>query len=292
MIIVNLKGGLGNQMFQVALAYSLSKDLKTEYLFDTSSFTFDHLRNFELNLFHLGYKIAKVGDVEKVKKSKFFISDRIKRKLFKIEIPYFRQSIIIESTFLFDKNLFKIKSNCYLDGYFQTEKYFLKYKKDLIALFQIKEEPNAYYSEIIDVIKNKECVSIHIRRGDYVVSSEANSFHGLISLKYYKSAIDEIKSKIENPYFVIISDDIDWCKLEFSFLECLFVENGRGNDYEDLRLMKYCKHNIIANSSFSWWGAWLNENPDKIVIAPKQWFLNEQFQSQTEDLKPSSWIQL
>lgn len=293
MIIVNLKGGLGNQMFQFAMGYSVAMLLRTDYLFDSSSFKYDQLRNIELEeVFNVEAPIATDELIQKIKLFNPPIIERIKRKIFNKEIPYYKKSFITEVNFSYDKNLKNISKDCYLDGYFQSEKYFEEYQKDINLLFQFKNPPNLYYSDIFKLIEEKESVSIHIRRGDYVANPEANSFHGLTTLEYYKQAIDLVSKKIKHPFFIVISDDIEWCKTEFDFVDCFFVENGRGKDYEDLRLMTKCQHNIIANSSFSWWGAWLNQNPEKIVIAPKIWFLNEEFQSQTQDLKPKTWIQL
>lgn len=292
MIIVKLKGGLGNQMFQYAFGYSISKDLKTRFLIDISSFENDSIRKYELSIFDLKNQISSKQDFEDVLFSKSKLFDLINLKILRRLLPYYKLKIVNELKFSYDENLKKISSNTILEGYFQSEKYFSKYRKELLKLFEITISPNLYYKNLLDLVQNNHSVSIHIRRGDYVSNSQTNVFHGLVSMEYYKNAISIINEEIKSPLFIIISDDIDWCKHEFNFIDAVYVNNNMGMDYEDLRLMQNCKHNIIANSSFSWWGAWLNKNPNKIVIAPKKWFNSIEYQKQTIDLIPETWMKI
>jgi len=138
----------------------------------------------------------------------------------------------------------------------------------------------------------KESISLHIRRGDYVSNVYTNSVHGTCSLDYYQQAVTLLESKLNNPHFFIFSDDLAWAKEHLSFIENVtFVElDVNIPDHDEMFLMSQCLHHIIANSSFSWWGAWLNKNLDKIVIAPKRWFIDETYN--TSDLIPDAWIRL
>ena len=135
-------------------------------------------------------------------------------------------------------------------------------------------------------------VSLHIRRGDYVSNPVTNNYHGTCSLAYYKKAVLLLKEKIENPSFFIFSDDLLWARENLDFInDMTFIDLDKSiPDHEEMHLMSQCKHNIIANSSFSWWGAWLNENSDKIVIAPKKWFSDNTIN--TEDLIPAKWMRI
>jgi len=296
MIIIRLTGGLGNQMFQYALARHLSIIKKTECLIDITPYNWDKLRVFELNdIFSHKIKIADSKDIEKLlKKHKYSLLNRIKRKILGGDFPYYLHSTVKEKHFRFDKNILKVSANSILVGHWQSEKYFLSIKNQIIEYFSFAKEANIYYSQIIKSLSKMEnTVSIHVRRSDYLNDKTTLAFHGLCSLEYYENAISYMNSKISQPFYIVISDDIEFCKNNFQNIDNkLFIENNMGADYEDLRLMNLCKHNIIANSSFSWWGAWLNQNPDKIVIAPKQWFANEEMQAQTQDLIPESWIRM
>jgi len=152
-------------------------------------------------------------------------------------------------------------------------------------------KPGNLYKNNEQKIKEKNSVSLHIRRGDYLTMQKAIDTIGVCPLDYYDKAIREITRKIKNPTFFIFSDDINWVKENLKTNSpTIFVSGGKLKDYEELILMSKCKHNIIANSSFSWWGAWLNNNPNKIVIAPKKWFKDTS--KNTRDLIPESWLKL
>lgn len=139
-------------------------------------------------------------------------------------------------------------------------------------------------------IKNSNSVSLHIRRGDYVALSKSKKGHALCPISYYKKAIENIAQKIHNPRFFIFSDDIQWVKENLAIkYNAEYIDFNRDYPERDIILMKHCKHNIIANSSFSWWGAWLNENPNKIVIAPKRWMNNLE---SSDDLIEPNWIKI
>lgn len=271
MVLVRVSGGLGNQMFQYAIAKSIAKKNNDIFKLDISFYSNQKLRKFELNEFDTIINFASRKEIiEFAGNENIFF--KIKRKLgFIMKRPksYFPEK---EAT-IFDESVFNYSENIYLDGYWQNSKFFNNIRSELIEDFsfvgQISNSANIYLNKI----KAKQSVSIHIRRGDYVSNQKANSIHGVTSLEYYKKAIEFILKKIENPYFFIFSDDINWCKNNFEFLENKEFIDNTNNAFEDLELMKNCKHNIIANSTFSWWGAWLNQNDKKIVISPKIWWV-------------------
>jgi Glycosyl transferase family 11 len=178
-----------------------------------------------------------------------------------------------------------------LDGYWQSEKYFIDCSKLIRKDFTFKNELDSYNLKLKSKIDKTNSVSIHIRRGDYVNNLNTNATHGLCSIDYYIKAVNYITERIESPYFFVFSDDIEWAKKNIMLnFPCQFISHNIGSkSYLDMQLMSLCKHNVIANSSFSWWGAWLNSNDNKIVIAPRKWFA---VNTDICDLIPSNWISL
>jgi hypothetical protein len=273
MVIVQLIGGLGNQLFQYAAAKSLAIEKKKKLRIDISQFGSYKLHNYALNHFNITSNIYK-------KPNKY---------LRKITSFFYKNIRYKEVGFGYNKDLIQIDGAAvFLVGYFQSEKYFLKYEKEIRKDFEIITPLKKITKETIEQIQKVNSVSIHIRRGDYLI----NPMHNTNKEYYYEKALEIIENRIENPVFFVFSDDMDWVKLNFSTKrETVFIDfNDALTNFEDLKLMSSCKHNIIANSSFSWWGAWLNQNPDKIVIAPKQWFNDDSIYS--EDIIPTSWIKI
>jgi hypothetical protein len=290
MIVTRLKGGLGNQMFQYAIARKLSVMFNTDVVLDTNFFSNQKLRRYGLSNFKLRQRF--ITDHQR-KIFGLLTQHGIERLYYKILIKIYDPVYILENQFNYDVNVFqKARRNTYLDGYWQTEKYFYDIRNILLEDFSFKIQPTNKNLEFLKLIKSVNSVSIHIRRGDYVWNEKTHNFHGTCDIEYYYNAIELIAKKIGNPVLFIFSDDIQWVKQNFkSSFEYHIVDINNGNaDHEDLRLMSLCKHNIIANSSFSWWGAWLNTNKSKIVIAPKKWFaLNDINYS---DVIPENWIKL
>lgn len=315
-IISRISHGLGNQMFQYAIGLALSSRNNAELLLDVSFFQNNHStavkRNFFLKNFNISGNIAEKSDIFSIglpdmENNDFF--GKVKRKIFRIGEyfkPINKKKFVIEPYFHFCPDILKIKNSCYLSGDWQSEKYFSskggysingdhsnsgeKNIEDIIRKkFTLKNKPTEKTKNLINKAKVCDSISIHIRRGDYISSPKTNQFHGACTPDYYKTAIKYIAKNVKNPVFFIFSDDIDWAKDNFkSDYPIYFVSNKIIPDYEELIIMSKCKHNIIANSSFSWWGAWLNENKDKIVIAPKEWFKVKNIN--TSDLIPKSWI--
>lgn len=287
MIISRLIGGLGNQMFQYAVGRSLAIANSCELKLDVSGFENYTLHNgYELDIFNIKAGIANSKEVSRLVSKQSRLMRFVFRKL-KIK----KSTHFLEKSFTFDHNLFDAKPPVYLDGYWQSYKYFESIEPQLKQEFSLKNSISRLNLDISEQISSVNAVSVHIRRGDYVSNKHTNSVHGLCSLDYYRAAIQTITERVENPFFFIFSDDIAWIKDNLTTnSDTVYVDHNSGKQsYNDMYLMSLCQHHIIANSSFSWWGAWLGANAKKIVIAPKQWFVND---TVTNDLIPKSWLRL
>ena len=285
MIIIKLNGGLGNQLFQYSLGRKLSIKNNDIFKLDLSGFTKDNPRSYSLGHFNIVENLAKKEDVAKFNKKGL-------SKLFEKIKPYYKKSVIKYKGYDFDQNILKLSGNFYLDGYWQSEKYFQDIENTIRKEITLKEPLPSKYYELINAIKNSDSVSVHIRRGDYVANKKFSKIYNSLDEKYYQRAIKFIAERISDPRFFIFSDDIEWAKrnLDIPYPKIFVSGENEMKDYEELILMSLCKHNIIANSSFGWWGAWLNKNPDKIVISPDKWFNNET--DSAKDLIPQNWIRL
>lgn len=296
MLIVNLIGGLGNQMFQYAFGQSQSLNKHQLVKYDTfelldhapkKNFTY---RDFELGIFKAEVQIASLKEVSLFKHHSKNLAERISyggvRWLRQAKTYYEKQN------FCYDPDVLKMGNNTYFSGYWQTEIYFRDYESRIRKNFEFRYEPAGLNASLAKLITAQNAVSVHIRRGDYVSDSIANQVHGTCSPAYYEKAVEYIISKVANPTLYIFSDEPEWVRQHMSFAApATYVAHNHGaNSYEDMRLMSLCKHNIIANSSFSWWGAWLNKNPDKCVVAPSRWMTTEQAES--SNLIPHNWVRL
>lgn len=293
MVIVNLIGGLGNQLFQYAAGRSLSIAHQTNLKLDISGFEEYKLRTYGLDpfcvqeVFASPVEIANVTGSSKKGLSRFVFRARERLK------PHFRRVVFSEPHFRpFNPDIFKTPTNVYLNGYWQSEKYFADIKDIIRREFTLKYEPDSYNREMIKRISSANSVSIHIRRGDYVSNPVTNRIHGTCTLDYYERCVSLISRKIDKPEFFVFSDDPDWAadNLRLDYPAVIVTHNGVIKAHEDLRLMSSCKHNILANSSFSWWAAWLNPNPDKMVYVPQQWF--KRVDVHTRDLILNDWIKV
>ena len=290
MIIVRVTGGLGNQMFQYAMYKSLEKKGKLVKL-DSKSF-------YETKKEHNGYELERIFDIKPNKPTKEdlekFDENNIST-LFKIKRKLFGDKKFVYDTkeYVFNKDVYKLK-NTYLNGYWQSIKYFEGIENDIKKDFRFKNQLDNKNLEILNEIENSNSISIHIRRGDYMSPENYNMYGCIATPTYYKKAIKVIEEKVENPTFFVFSNDMDWVKKNIQINSRVFyidINSGNGS-YKDMQLMSNCKHNIIANSSFSWWGAWLNENKNKIVIAPKKWINREDVDSDKIELFCEGWTLL
>jgi hypothetical protein len=288
MIIVNLTGGLGNQLFQYAFGKYLAISNNAILKLDVSSYENYEWHDYSLSPFCIDEIFAAPEECNNYKGFGLNIFQRLYRKI--IGVNY----LLVEDNFKFNPD-YKIKTGpIYLNGYWQSENYFKEIESELRNNFKFKIPPSFENSELIKKMRQENAVSLHIRRGNYVNVNHVNEIHGTSSLEYYNQAVKIISTKVLNPIFYIFSDDISWAKKNLNLdFETIFVDiNDAKSDYEDLRLMSTCKHNITANSTFSWWGAWLNTNSNKIVIAPKIWFNDKQLNNQTDYLIPAGWLRI
>lgn len=279
-------------MFQYATGRQLANIKKTNLVLATYDISGLEKRYYELDKFPL---IVELGGSSTVNKFMNINSkNRLATSFRYYKNKFFGRKIYNEPSFRFNSDIFKIKEkDILLIGYWQTEKYFKNIREELIRDFTFPHFSNVKNIELSEKIMYSESVAIHVRRGDYASIKQVNNFHGLCSLEYYKGAIEQLKTIKDNLSFYVFSDDSDWCKDNLLIENTTFIDwNGGKNSFRDMQLMSLCKHNIIANSSFSWWGAWLNQNNDKIVIAPKRWFADDRQNNETEDLIPNSWIRL
>jgi hypothetical protein len=295
MIIALLKGGLGNQMFQYAFGRFLSLKNKTPLKLDLSflkdrshkdNFTY---RDFELDRFNIEVSIASENEIRKFEKAKQ--KKKLSHMAFYFPVPFIN-AYLREPHFHFFQQALNAPENSYIDGYWQSEKYFYKIRERLINEFTPLKPLSAQSENLKNEIISNQSVSIHVRRTDYVTDRIISSYHSACSEKYYYDAIKIIEQKISNPKFYIFSDELEWfqnnVKINFPVE---YVKNNTGlSSYQDQHLMSLCKHNIIANSSFSWWAAWLNANSGKTIIAPENWFVDKS--RITSDLLPESWIKI
>lgn len=286
MIYVRLMGGLGNQMFQYAFASALSKRFGVNFALDTfflessrSSIGFTK-RDFELGVFNIQGKLTRINIDSKWRK--FFF-----RSMKGFDF-FFEESFSYSN----DVSCKKPDLKTFYIGYFQSEKYFLDFSDEIRKELSFSSLPNVETQKLANEMeKNDRSVSLHFRRGDYVSNKDVQNFHGVCDLEYYKKAVSLV-SDID-PHLYIFSDDLKWVKENFlTEFKTTYVDiNNKPKDsYGDMFLMSKAYHNIIANSSFSWWGAWLNNNPGKKVIAPSRWFATTDVD--TSDVLPEGWIKL
>jgi hypothetical protein len=289
MVVVVLQGGLGNQLFQYAAAKALAVKRRTEVYIDSRTLELDGnntKRKYELGAFNIKSRFATLRMIHDIEYPSGI--RKWKRKM----MPSYKKGIYNEPYYHYDRFFLMASSATIVRGYLQSQRYF-GFISDIIRdEFLIVGKLSEKTIALGKHIAHSNSVSIHIRRGDYISNKETGKFHGCCSLEYYEKAIHIIASKAHSTEFFIFSDDMEWARqnLKIDFPTTFVDHNGEPQAYEDLYLMSLCKHNIIANSSFSWWGAWLNKNPGKVVVAPARWF-NES-NADTKDLLPEEWLKV
>ena len=269
MIYCNLKGGLGNIIFQIIATKSFAKDRNVECSFPNLHILLTHLNEETHNNPSLKHSFEYLEKLDLIK--------NLNTMGPQTGVPTFSFGFDYYGVNLPDDNFF-------VDGFFQSEKFFAHNRKHILEWLKIPENIKQTIDEKYNHILDKQTTSIHVRRGDYLRFSH---YHFVQPLEYFLECIDMLKNETE--LFVIFSDDIEWCKNEIKLPNCVYIENEK--DYIELYLMSLCKNNIISNSSFSWWGAWLNNNENKKVIGPTRWF-GPSCGLPTKDILPDSWIKI
>lgn len=296
MIVIRIYEGLGNQMFEYAYAYALNKRriYKNNVYIDTRDIIANKLDakriyrpitidQFQLSLPKASSKILKKW--EYIENSS--IMQKATYQLSKWGL--WKYKIMVESDYNYNKCYCKPNDNLYIMGWFQHSEYFNNVRSELLSEFTLKQKfviPN----NLQEYMKNYEVVSLHVRRGDYVSNRSARKVMYICKEEYYKAAVEYIQTYIRNVFLFIFTDDVEWVKrrLTFPFPSIVISKHYGFTDAQELILMSKCKHNIIANSTFSWWAAWLNTNQDKIVIAPKRWFVDKK----RKNIAMKEWVTL
>jgi hypothetical protein len=284
-ITTRLIGGLGNQMFQYAAGRSLSLRLNFPLQLDASELNKQTYREFGLHAFQIDATLRAQAQPKKVHGLLRFAKWTGISTSTPIERTY------KEPHFHFDPGFLTLHSPCTLEGYWQSEKYFSEHAKTIREEFTPKDRSPAI--QAIEQELQAQCaVSVHIRRGDYIANAHTAQYHGSCQISYYQKAMDHIKGIHPESLFYIFSDDPEWVKKSFPQHHTWNLIESESNQapWIDMWLMSRCKHHIIANSSYSWWGAWLNQSTTKSVIAPKKWFNDSP--NDTRDLIPPTWMQL
>lgn len=293
MIVVKIWEGLGNQLFQYAYAKALQLRQHERVYLDFSAYS---NRSYNPTRTYRSQQLSRfritLTEYKNLNKYYFFLDEKnllnqcIKYMSEREMFPY---KYFSEKNVAFKQELLQINGNYYLQGWFQNEKYFKDYEDIIRKEFRLKDKIKIG-NDIKEVLKKPNTVAVHIRRGDY-------KKHGsMLPMEYYDKAMERINSLINNPLFCIFSDEIEWVEKNMKFPgKCFYVnKNHQLTNYEELIVMSHCQHDIIANSTYSWWGAWLNSNKDKIVIGPREWFLSKS-KSNTNvglNIMPENWIRL
>lgn len=294
MVIVRLAGGLGNQLFQYAAARQMAHRLQTTLKLDLSYYATQQLRRYSLSPFAIQETFATATELAEVRGKGRHKLDKLLLRIRQNLKLFYRWTVIRESHVMpVNGRLWTETGDIYLDGYWQSEQYFLDIESLIRREFSLKTTPDPYSQEIAAQITGAQAVSIHVRRGDYVADERTNRQHGTCSLDYYQSCVKEISQRVERPSFFIFSDDPAWARENLRFPHPITIvsrEDGGLQDVAELRLMSLCQHHIIANSSFSWWGAWLNPDPQKLVFAPQKWYRDPR--RDNADIIPNDWIKI
>ncbi len=293
MIIVQLLGGLGNQMFQYATGRRLAHAHNSVLKLDISAFNqrrFVTDRKYALSPFNIQSQIASIDEIEALTlwpaaKTVNFFPHLFRR------FPWRPPTYIHCFEVPFQSHILNLPDGVYLEGYWQSEKYFKDIAQILRQELTLKGQPAGENLDWVQRIQSCSSVSVHVRRRDFLMDTNTHQTHGVCSLDYYERAVHKVDEVVKSPVFFVFSDDHRWAKenLRIPF-PANFIDNNQQRHEEDFRLMNLCRHHILANSSFSWWSAWLNPNPDKIVIAPWPWFKDLKYD--IRDILPDDWFKV
>ncbi len=283
MNIIWIDGGLGNQMFQYALALKQQQMGKTVKI-DVTKYATHHWHNdFELDrVFGLDCSFASPQEIKKLGYLKANRWTELLRRT-----PFKKNTVYTHEEYTYDSHVLDL-DGYYIEGYWQSEKYFSDVEEVIRKNYHFPEFRENWQKELAQSMEEAHSVSVHIRRGDYL---DYPLLNGICTLDYYRNAMNIFRTRYNgNVRFYIFTNDFEWTKEQFTDEDCYFVQGNTGKEsYRDMQLMSLCEHNIIANSSFSWWGAWLNANKEKTVIAPERWINLEE---DTSAVVPENWMKM
>lgn len=290
MIIVKMWEGLGNQLFQYAFARALQIRTGQNVFIDTNNADRGRKERYTKRYYELdNFKITLPSCIKQPLKGLCLLyNTEVWQKLSKTDIIFKMPGMKYyeEDTVAYKEELLSVEGNVYFKGWFQNELYFRDYAEVLRKEFFPKKKIRISL-ELRQIFEQMETVSVHIRRGDYKRN------RCMLSLTYYEQAIELMKYYLNSPYFIIFSDEPGWVKtnLKLNGGHKIICKDDGFKDYEEMLLMSRCQHNIIANSTFSWWAAWLNQNKNKIVVGPKIWF-PEFAKNRGINIMPDDWLKL
>lgn len=293
MLILRLQGGLGNILFQYALARHLSLKNGLELKYDVRSYLTNPLGDysFSLEAFQIDIK-NRLASPEEIARAEHYRWKPGKFWVWYNRLIADRKRYVDERQFHFEPWILTVKDPMYLTGWWQTEKYFVESRQALLEDLRVRQPLTGKNKEVAERMAGVDAVSVHIRRLDYVNNPKTKEYHGELTQEYYDRALAKIAETVANPVLFVFSDDVAWVKEHMSFpYEAVYIDWNGPEPHEDIRLMSLCKHNIIANSTLGWWGAWLNDHPGKIVVAPQRWFANAP-KCDTRDIIPEGWVKL
>jgi len=306
MIITKLHGGLGNQLFQYAIGRQLAIRNSSELKLDISPFRDYKLHKYAIHHFNVNATLATESEVAAYRALR---NPPLGSRAFAALSRFFHsltgqpacvtptalihahrsRRYVVEGPLIFQPQIPDLPDNTYLDGYWQDERYFRDIASTIRHEFTVNTPPTPENVDLAQMIASVESVSVHVRRADYVTNPSTMAFHGVCRQSYYATCVSSVLHRVPNAHFFVFSDDPAWAKAHLALGgPATFVSaNNADSNYEDLRLMSLCHHHITANSSFSWWGAWLNTRPDKIVLCPENWLVNKQ--SGLQEIAPPAW---
>ncbi len=293
MVIVRLMGGLGNQMFQYAAARRIALAHNVPLKLDVSWFAGQPDRAYGLHALNIQEAFATPEELRQITgpstRGIGTLAFRFRRRL---KLGYRWTRIHERGLSPCDRRVLEARERTYLDGYWQSEKYFSDVADTIRREFAINVPAEARSREITDQMATTQSVSVHIRRGDYVTDQKKSRVRSVCTPDYYRRCVAHVAERLVHPHLFLFSDDPDWvaANLRFDYPTTLVSRAPARRDYEDLRLMSACRHHIIANSSFSWWGAWLNPSRDKLVLAPRRWMNDPRVDDR--DVLPQTWIRM
>jgi hypothetical protein len=280
MIIATLIGGLGNQMFQYAAGRALALRTGARLVLDLGWLenTQPHVtpRSYELGCFQIQAELRSIYPRTNIERL---------RELVRLSPRIWRE----QRMYGFDPRTLELPGRVRLIGYWPSERYFADQADQLREDFRFVEPLDDRSREVAGEIEATNSVSVHVRRGDYVENPATEAFHGVLSAEYYRAATERIFESIASPHFFVFSDDPAWCHTNLALGgSTTYVDHNGARGSADLRLMSLCAHHIVANSSFSWWGAWLNPRADKLVVLPKRWITSATID--TSAVVPDGWV--
>jgi hypothetical protein len=291
-IIVRIIGGLGNQMFQYAFGRRLADALSVPLRLDITPFRTYDKRRYELGGLRIEENFASDREIRLALRGRF---PRVRSRAGRV-FPSLADGpgrLVAERGFGFDPALLDLHDGAYLEGYWQSERYFDTVGDRLRAEFVPRTPPRGRAAELAEQMRQEDSVSLHVRRGDYVSEPSVEMIHLVCDETYYTRCVEYLAPRLKDPHFYVFSDEPAWARdnLRIPFPTTIVAESCRTTAIDDMWLMARCRYHVIANSSFSWWGAWLDSRPAKVVLMPRRWF-RDRAPEYSADIRPPEWVAL